>query len=134
MTLDWMRVPDGDHRVQAGHRRGNLENSFSVLEFRVLGLLKDREMYAKEIVKSLSAQEEFGEPPGSGTVYPLLKDLVKEGVLISRRSHGPLRVYFSLTASGTERLHATASRWVKLHQAVQSLLSDTFALTESSPQ
>lgn len=129
MTSEWMRVSDGEHRMRAGRRRGNPDGSFSVLEFRILGLLRDRELYGTEIVKSLSAHESFGQPPGNGVVYPLLKDLVKEGVLGSRRTGGPPRIYYYLTETGRERLHAIAGQWISLNQAVQLLLHDVSAPT-----
>jgi len=99
-------------------------DSFTLQELFVLGVLKEREMYGLEIVRSLSTHSDFGISPGMGIVYPLLKTLVKEGTLRSRRVNGTPRTYYSLTDHGRERLLAIARRWASLNNAVQSLAAD----------
>jgi PadR family transcriptional regulator PadR len=108
-----------------GHEAGPSEiSSFTLHEFFVLGTLKEREMYGLEIVRALSGQPDFGGHAGMGTVYPILKTLVKEGALCSRRANGTPRVYYSLTDQGRERLLAIAKRWAHLNNTVQSVVAD----------
>ena len=126
-SLDWVRVSadGGFPDAHAGHGRlGASSETFTLHEFFVLGALKDREMYGLEIVRSLSAQPDFGGSAGIGTVYPILKTLVKEGALCSRRINGTPRVYYSLTDQGRERLLAIAKRWANLNDTVQSVVAD----------
>jgi PadR family transcriptional regulator PadR len=107
--------------------RGSLgpANSFALEEFLVLGILREREMYGLEVVRSLSEHPDFGIHSGAGTVYPLLKTLVKEGALHSRRVNGTPRTYYSLTDQGRERFLALVKRWASLNEAVRSLAAAT---------
>jgi PadR family transcriptional regulator PadR len=100
-------------------------DTFALEEFFVLGALREREMYGLEVVRSLSAHPGFGLHAGAGIIYPLLKTLVKEGALHSRRVSGTPRIYYSLTDQGRERFLALVKRWASLNDAVQSLAADT---------
>ena len=104
-------------------------SAFTLYEFFVLGLLKEREMLGIEVVRSLSAQENVGSPPAMGIVYPLLKTLVKDGALRSRQVSGTPRIYYSLTDQGRMRLLAIAKRWASINDTVQSLAADVHSLT-----
>jgi len=121
--LDWVRVSTDEGG------RGPLApapaDTFALEEFFVLGVLREREMYGLEIVRSLSAHPDFGIHSGAGIIYPLLKTLVNEGTLRSRRAKGTPRTYYSLTEQGKERFLALVKRWASLNEAVQSLTTDT---------
>jgi PadR family transcriptional regulator, regulatory protein PadR len=95
---------------------------FTLREFLVLGVLKEREMCGSAVVKWLSALQDFGIPPGTGVVYPLLKNLVRDGALDARRTGGTPRIYYRLTDQGNLRLRALAKRWATLNYALQSLV------------
>ena len=58
---------------------------FTLNELVVLSLLHEREMYGLEIVKAAAASTSASQA-SVGTVYPLLKDLVREGWLSCRRT------------------------------------------------
>lgn len=122
-SLDWVRVSPG--AAQAGCRPSATADTFALEEFFVLGALREREMYGLEIVRSLSAHPDYGIHSGAGIIYPLLKTLVKEGILHSRRVNGTPRIYYSLTDQGKERFLALVKRWASLNDAVQSLAADT---------
>lgn len=77
-----------------------------------------------EVARSLSLHPEFGVSPSIGIVYPLLKTLVKEGLLRSRRLGGKPRVIYSLTEQGRVRMQAIAESWASLNEAVQSVMAD----------
>jgi PadR family transcriptional regulator, regulatory protein PadR len=80
-----------------------------VLELAVLGLLRRRPRYGLEIVERLS-------PLGvaSGTIYPLLARIQREGKVESRwvsdRAPHP-RKYYSLTEAGRRTCEAQLDAW-----------------------
>jgi len=125
--LDWVRVSanDGVAGTHAGHGPPAPSDTFALEEFFVLGVLREREMYGLEIVRSLSAHPDFGIHSGAGIIYPLLKTLVKEGTLHSRRVNGSPRTFYSLTDQGRERFQAIAKRWASLNDIVQALAAGT---------
>jgi PadR family transcriptional regulator PadR len=119
--LDWVRVSTNESGVGRGRLAPAPADTFALEEFFVLGVLREREMYGLEIVRSLSAHPDFGIHSGAGIIYPLLKTLVKEGTLHSRRVNGTPRIYYSLTDQGRERFLALVKRWASINDAVQSM-------------
>ncbi len=97
--------------------------TFTLEEFFILGLLKDREMYGLEVVRSLAAHSDVGLVSGTGVVYPILKMLVKEGALSTRRAAGAPRTYYRATSQGLERFIAIAKRLEGLNHTVQLLIA-----------
>jgi PadR family transcriptional regulator PadR len=122
--LDWVRVSADSTRAGRGPLASAPADTFALEEFFVLGVLREREMYGLEIVRSLTARPDFGIHSGAGIIYPLLKTLVKEGTLQSRRANGTPRTYYSLTEQGRERFLTLVKRWASLNDAVQSLAAD----------
>jgi PadR family transcriptional regulator PadR len=96
-------------------------NTFPVLEFLILSLLQHREMYGGEIAHVLAARMNPGRPPGTGVIYPLLKNMRRDGLLESYRTQGMARVYFRLTEMGETRLTAVGRYWADINAAVQSI-------------
>jgi|GEM_PF-3998278 len=96
-------------------------SEFSFNQLIVLGLLKDHEMYGLEIVKAAAARTSSNQA-SIGTIYPLLKDLVKDGWLCSRKSTGSPRTYYRLTDQGREQLPLIAARWEGIHDSLDQLL------------
>lgn len=127
-SLDWMRVAAREGAAGRDANRSPLSrvpaDTFALEEFLVLGILREREMYGLEVVRSLSAHPDFGIHSGAGIVYPLLKTLVKEGTLRSRRVNGTPRIYYSLTDQGRARFLALVKRWASINDAVQSLAAN----------
>lgn len=119
-SLDWVRVSTHEGGVGRGRLTPAPADTFALEEFFVLGVLREREMYGLEIVRSLS-HPEFGIHSGAGIIYPLLKTLVKEGTLHSRRVTGTPRIYYSLTDQGRERFLMLVKRWASINDAVQSM-------------
>jgi PadR family transcriptional regulator PadR len=124
-SLDWVRVSTNESGAGRGPLAPAHADTFALEEFFVLGILREREMYGLEIVRSLSAHPDFAIHSGAGIVYPLLKTLVKEGTLQSRRVNGTPRTYYSLRDQGRERFLTRVKRWASLNDAVQSLAADT---------
>ncbi len=61
-----------------------------------------------------------------GTVYPMLSNLEKQGVLRSRWGTGPgaRRKYYELTGAGTDSLRSAHTSWASLRDAVDAALED----------
>jgi PadR family transcriptional regulator, regulatory protein PadR len=113
---------------EAYQNRSSLDiNAFTLHEFMVLGVLKEREMCGSEVAMSLSKIGDVGKPVGIGIVYPVLKDLAKEGALSARRTGGKPRVYYSLTDKGKARLRTIANSWATINRSLQSLVEDNMS-------
>jgi PadR family transcriptional regulator PadR len=100
-------------------RKASLE--FTLNELVVLSLLHEREMYGLEIVKAAAARTSTSQA-SIGTVYPLLKDLVRDGWLACRRSGGPARTYYSLTEHGRAQFPVVAAQWGQVNDSISALL------------
>jgi PadR family transcriptional regulator PadR len=122
-AFEWTYVRAGDTvpALNAGRPQSFPVGTFPVLEFLVLSLLRHREMYGAEIANLLAERIDSDSPPGTGVIYPLLKNLRRDGFLVSYRTQGMARVYFRLTETGEARLAAVGRFWVDLNTAVQSI-------------
>ncbi len=82
-----------------------------ILEFCILSVLKDRDLYASEILDKLKEAKLLVV---EGTLYPLLTRL-KNAELLQYRweesSSGPPRKYYTLTEQGNEFLNELKSTW-----------------------
>ena len=85
---------------------GDARNALSqlrrgALEYCVLALLRDEELYGFELVRQLSASG--GLVTSEGTIYPLLTRLRKEELVTTfwrESDSGPPRRYYRLTDAG----------------------------------
>ena len=110
----WRMVREG---VVTQMRRG-------ALEYCVLALLEEREMYGLELVRTLSDVD--GMVLSEGTVYPLLSRLRKEDLVDTawqESSSGPPRRYYRLTIKGRHALAEFMTEWRRFRDAVDSLLA-----------
>ena len=106
----------GSARPLAQLRRG-------VLEFCVLSLLADEELYGFDLVRRLS--EVDGMVISEGTIYPLLSRLRRQGWVTTRwveSESGPPRRYYGLTAEGGHALRDFAAEWQRFRDAVDHLM------------
>ncbi len=86
-------------------------------------LLSDEETYGYELVTRLTSRGMAGI--STGTVYPVLNRLEREGLLDSRlvaSTSGPARKYYGVTPPGEEALADAISGWEDLAAAVRSVL------------
>ena len=93
------------------------------LEFCVLALLADGELYSVELVHRLSAALEM--TTSEGTMYPLLSRLRRNGRIASdwRESpSGPPRRYYRLTPAGEAALTHFRDEWVAFRTGVDKLM------------
>lgn len=101
-----------------------------VLGMLVLQVLSDEETYGYELVTRLTSRGLAGI--STGTVYPVLNRLEREGLLSSRlvaSTAGPARKYYGVTADGTDALVQAISGWEDLAAAVRSVLGSGSAFT-----
>ncbi len=95
-----------------------------VPELLLLQLLKSREMYGYELVRSI--REVTGEAIslGEGVIYPVLHSLERNGSLKSKRKpvSGRTRVYYSLTRQGRGRLEDLQSDWRRIQNGIETAL------------
>lgn len=94
-----------------------------VLELCILNLLADQPMYGYQLVKHLT------EVPGlvttTGTVYPLLSRLKRQGLIggkLVESSNGPVRRVYELTAAGRKYLRSINESWNQVADAVQKIM------------
>ena len=62
-----------------------------------------------------------------GTIYPLLRRLVKENYLESYykpSKEGPSRKYYSITVKGNKRLHELIKEWESFTEAINSFMKE----------
>lgn len=105
-----------------------------VLGMLVLRVLSDEETYGYELVSRLTSRGLAGI--STGTVYPVLNRLEREGLLGSRlvaSTAGPARKYYGLTASGRAALTEAIRGWDDLASAVASVLGSSHPMAPMEP-
>ena len=92
-----------------------------ILEFCILSLMSDEEVYASDIIKSLKEAELIVV---EGTLYPLLTRLKNAGLLTyswKESEQGPPRKYYSLTEIGRTFKEELAKTWQNLNKSVNQI-------------
>jgi PadR family transcriptional regulator PadR len=92
-----------------------------VLEYCILSLTQDKDMYSSDIISSLKEAELIVV---EGTLYPLLTRLKNAGLLIYRweeSKSGPPRKYYGITDSGKSFLQELNETWGNLVGAVSKI-------------
>jgi PadR family transcriptional regulator PadR len=95
-----------------------------VLEYCVLSLLADDELYGFDLVRRLG--EVDGMVTSEGTIYPLLSRLRREGRVSTRwveSEAGPPRRYYALTDDGRAALAGFSQDWRRFRDSVDQLLA-----------
>ncbi|MFK7692218.1 PadR family transcriptional regulator [Paenibacillus sp. HJGM_3] len=93
-----------------------------ILEYCILLLIDGRPSYGYELVTVLNRWEPLAIT--EGTLYPLLRRLVKEKVLDSfwqESESGPPRKYYSLTPHGKHMLQTMSLEWNHIAGAVNQI-------------
>jgi len=93
-----------------------------ILEFCILTLLSNEEMYSSDIINRLKGVRMIVV---EGTMYPLLNRLKKASLLTYRwveSDSGPPRKYYQLTQKGELFLAELKETWKDLEFAVHSLM------------
>ncbi len=92
-----------------------------VLEFCILSIIAQREVYASEILQELKDAHLIVV---EGTIYPLLTRLKNSGLLSYKweeSSEGPPRKYYQLTENGEIFREELAKNWNSLVHAVNHI-------------
>lgn len=95
-----------------------------VPELLLLRLLKQREMYGYELVKSIKIVTGNAISLGEGVIYPVLHALERRGALKAKRKKvdGRTRVYYSLTKTGQTRLERLQGEWERIQSGITAAL------------
>ena len=104
----------------------NIENTKQqmrkgILEYCILAVLKDQDLYASEILKHLKQAKLLVV---EGTLYPLLTRLKNADLLQYRweeSTSGPPRKYFTLTEEGVAFLEELKITWNELQHAINTV-------------
>lgn len=94
-----------------------------ILEGCVLAIIAKGETYGYEILSAME-QVGFGDL-GEGTLYPVLTRLDKNGYIACRKAKsplGPIRKYYSITATGEERLDSFKENYRKISVSTNKIL------------
>jgi len=92
-----------------------------MLEFVLLKIIANDQVYAADILKALSGTEFATQ---EGTLYPLLSKMRREGLLDyewKESEAGPPRKYYELTARGRAQLRETDDYWQQINATLKSL-------------
>ena len=92
-----------------------------ILEFCIVSLLADHEIYTAELIHRLKAANLIVT---DGTLYPMLNRLQKAELLQYRWAEsesGPPRKYYSLTDKGAEYLSNLDKAWLTMTESVESI-------------
>ena len=95
-----------------------------VLEFCILSLTQDKDMYSSDIIASLKKAELIVV---EGTLYPLLTRLKNADLLTYRweeSKSGPPRKYYGITESGKSFLTELNETWGNLVDAVERITTN----------
>lgn len=97
-----------------------------VPELLVLQCLRGRTMYGYELVQAIREATGDDIVLAEGVVYPMLHMLERDGALKTERQpvNGRVRIYYSLTETGTSRLEALAATWRRINAAVALVLGE----------
>ncbi|MGV8143186.1 MAG: PadR family transcriptional regulator [Methanothermobacter sp.] len=99
----------------------NTQFKKGVLELCVLVLLDRKDCYGYEMVDEISRNIFISE----GTIYPLLKRLKNEGLVISylkESQDGPPRKYYQITKLGKDKKQKLVTEWTEFANGVNNVL------------
>lgn len=92
-----------------------------ILEFAILVVIEEKEIYASDILKKLRETELIVV---EGTLYPLLSRLKRHELVTyawKESKSGPPRKYYKLTDKGREALESLKHSWKSLYTSINSL-------------
>jgi PadR family transcriptional regulator PadR len=95
------------------------------LSLVLLGVLAHREMYGYELVAELRRRSDGVFDLAEGTIYPALRRLERQGLLVARWvdvPDGPRRRYYATTQAGERVLAAGRADWRQFVAATDAIL------------
>ncbi|HIZ54939.1 MAG TPA: helix-turn-helix transcriptional regulator [Firmicutes bacterium] len=91
----------------------------------ILKLLEDQDMYGYQMISSLAERSNHTFDLKAGTLYPLLHNLEKNGIVESYEKiaeNERTRKYYHLTRNGKKYLKEKEAEWYAYSNAVNSVL------------
>lgn len=92
-----------------------------ILELAIMKCLYDESHYGYSLVRTLAVEGDISLT--EGTIYPILRRLLKEGMIQSEwveSSQGPPRKYYSLTSKGEKTFEVLGEEFSKLSKFITS--------------
>lgn len=102
----------------------NIQFKKGALEMIVLLIIKKEPQYGYSLVQQISNRMIIAE----GTVYPILRRLVKDNVLSTYYQpsrEGPARKYYELTTEGEARLATLMKEWHEFADIVTLFIKES---------
>jgi PadR family transcriptional regulator, regulatory protein PadR len=115
--------PDAASKSDSGRAESQLRKG--VLEYCVLGLLRDGPRYGVELLEVLGTVSVM--TTSQGTIYPLLARLRRDGLVDTtwqESPSGPPRRYYVLTGQGRAALAEFTEIWPHFRDAVDRFTTD----------
>lgn len=91
----------------------------------LLKLIENQDMYGYQMIEDLARRSEDTFALKAGTLYPLLHDLEKAGLITAYErtaDTGRVRKYYSITKAGRAELSAKTEEWRQFSHAVNKVL------------
>lgn len=91
----------------------------------ILKLLEDRDMYGYQMIEELAKRSNDTFSLKAGTLYPLLHDLEKKGMISSYEKNADcarVRKYYSITKKGKGLLTEKKEEWKTYSSAINQVL------------
>ena len=92
----------------------------------LLKLLQEQDMYGYQMIEELGQRSDQTFSLKAGTLYPLLHDLWRQGLVVSYEKvaeTGRVRKFYSLTKEGHETLAEKTQEWATFSGAVNRVLA-----------
>lgn len=103
--------------------KGLLKGSTTTL---ILKLLEEEDMYGYKMIETLSLKSDHTFDLKAGTLYPILHNLEKNGVVESyeeKADNDRVRKYYHLTSKGKKLLKEKKEEWNTYSSAVNKVLN-----------
>ena len=91
----------------------------------LLKLIESEDMYGYQMIETLRSRSEHAFDLKAGTLYPLLHDLEKAGLITAYEKTadtGRVRKYYSITKAGRAELSAKTREWREFSRALDKVL------------
>lgn len=101
----------------------NVQFKKGVIELLVLILLNNKDEYGYSLIKKITEKVLISE----GTVYPILRRLVKEEVLSTyykESLEGPARKYYHLTENGKKEFQSLMNEWNEFTLIIDNFIEE----------
>ena len=101
----------------------NKQMKKGLLIFLVMNVIKQKNCYGHEIIRKI--REKTGMEIADGTLYPLLKKLKSNQLVLSRwdvNDEDAPRKYYYLTGTGNTLLAEMSSKWGSLNKSISNLV------------